>query len=58
MFLAALGQREAGTEGPVRFTQEHYVELRRQSVRVVLKTVGSAVVLTAVAALLAFWRHG
>ena len=58
MFLAALGQREAGTEGSERLTQAHYVEFARQSVRVVLKTVASAAALTAVAALLAFWLHG
>jgi hypothetical protein len=58
VFLAALGQREPGTEGPERLTEAHYVELGRQSVRVVLKTVGSAAALTAVAALLAAWRHG
>ena len=58
MFLAALGQREAGAEAPERLTQAHYVELARQSVRVVVKTVASAAALTAVAALLAIWRHG
>jgi hypothetical protein len=58
VFLAALGQREMGTEGPERLTQAHYVEMRRQAVRVVVKAVGSAAALTAIAALLAAWRHG
>jgi hypothetical protein len=58
VFLAALGQREAGAEGPERLTQEHFVEIRRQAVRVLVKTVLSAAALTAVAVLLAIWRCG
>jgi hypothetical protein len=58
VFLAALGQREPGTEGTARFTEAHYVELARQSWRVVLKTVASATALTVIAALLAAWRQG
>jgi hypothetical protein len=58
VFLAALGQREMGTEGPERLTQAHYVEMRRQAVRVVVKAVASTAALVAVLALLAFWRHG
>jgi hypothetical protein len=47
-----------GTEGPERLTQAHYVEIRRQAVRVVAKAVGSAALVTAAAGLLAAWRHG
>jgi hypothetical protein len=46
-----------GTEGPERLTQAHYVEIRRQALRVVAKAVGSAALLTAAAALVAVWRH-
>ena len=53
MFLAALGQREMGAGGPERLTQEHYVEMRRQAVRVVVKAVATSAVLTAALALLA-----
>ena len=58
MFLAALGQREMGAEGPERLTQEHYAEMRRQAVRVVVKAVAATAALTAVLTLLAAWRHG
>jgi hypothetical protein len=34
------------------------VEIRRQTMRVVLKAAGSAAVLTGISALLAAWRHG
>jgi hypothetical protein len=47
-----------GPEGPERLTEAHYVEIRRQAVRVVAKAVGSAALATAAAALLAAWRHG
>jgi hypothetical protein len=58
VFLAALGQREMGTEGPERLTQAHFVEMRRQAVRVVVKAVAASAALTAVLALVAAWRHG
>jgi hypothetical protein len=45
----ALGQREAGAEGPQRLEQAHYVEIKRQAWRVAAKTLAAGVLLTLLA---------
>jgi hypothetical protein len=58
VFLAATGEKDADAKGPKKLDKDQRARVRLQAWRVIVQAVGSALVVTAVAAAIASWRIG